>query len=127
MKIEKRDPESLENKKSQAVALILSEYQSFGWLTRFLTHRHSKIKVKCWQLLCELIDTNLLSSQSSLLQDAMNAILRQSELYGIKIKAMDFLSRSLLKLINQEDIEEKQTVTVESVLDIIKKSGFISR
>eukprot|EP00826_Nyctotherus_ovalis_P027211 TRINITY_DN21231_c0_g1_i1.p1 TRINITY_DN21231_c0_g1~~TRINITY_DN21231_c0_g1_i1.p1 ORF type:complete len:244 (-),score=54.06 TRINITY_DN21231_c0_g1_i1:39-770(-) len=106
---------------------ILAEYKSFGWLSRFLTHRHSKIKIKCWQLLCELVGTDLLLSQGTLLQDAASTILRQSELYGIKIKAMNFLSCCLDHLMAQEEIGNAQAITLESVIDIIRKSSLISR
>jgi len=126
LKASKERRELKENKKSDEVS-ILAEYNSFGWLSRFLTHRHSKIKIKCWQLLCELVGTDLLLSQGSLLQDAVNTILRQSELYGIKIKAMDFLSCCLDYLMRQEEIGNTQSITLESVINIIRKSGLISR
>lgn len=128
LKASKDKMELVESKEQlNAEISILAEYKSFGWLSRFLTHRHSKIKIKCWQLLCELVGTDLLLSQGTLLQDAAAAILRQSELYGIKIKAMNFLSCCLDYLMAQEEVGNAQAISLESVVDVIRKSGLISR
>ena len=108
---------------------LMGQYKSFGWLTRFLVHRHTKIRVRCWQLISSLVGTELLEGQPTLLKEAVETILRQAELYGIKVRALDFLSRVVAYLSGEESVPDpgKERVSLSTLIETIRKSGLISR
>ncbi len=77
-----------------------------------------------------MIGSELLQNQPTLLKEAVDTVLRQSELYGIKIKAMDFLSRVVGHLMSQEEIPMENTedkVSLTTLIETVRKSGMISR
>lgn len=73
----------------------------------------------------------MLKNQPNLLQLAIDTILRQSELYGIKVKALDFLIRVSEHLLNQEEIggeqKDNSVISIQTLADTVKRSGLISR
>ena len=96
---------------------ILLESKSFVWLVRILSHRDIKIRIKAWQVLCTLISEELMENQGNILEIAIETTLRQYEFYGVKLRAIEFLSKSLSHL----------NESISTIKEVIKKTKFLKR
>jgi len=49
----------------------ISSYNSYGWLTRFTQHRDSRIKFMVWNILLNLVSSNLINQHPSLIDQSL--------------------------------------------------------
>ena len=60
---------------------------------RFTECRDARLRVMAWDLLTEIFDFNFLRQNPSLAQQSFNVLLRDGELYCVKISALKFLNK----------------------------------
>lgn len=99
-----------------------------------------------WDLLTEIFDYNFLRKNPSLAQQSINVLLRDGELYCVKISALKFLNKLCDSLIHNcdatQDINEDmhdhfegnrfvgsdaEHITVKTLLNVCNRQGLISQ
>ena len=123
----------------------MEQFTTSGWLVRFTESRDSRLRILAWDLLTEIFDYNFLKQNPSLAQQSINVLLRDGELYGVKIAAVKFLNKVCDSLIHNCDatqdvnddmhdhVEDRKFVgsdiehiTVKTLLHVCNRQGLIS-
>jgi hypothetical protein len=131
---------------SSTTAKYLEQFTSSGWLVRFTENRDARIRVMAWDCLTEIFDYNFLKRNPSLTQQSINTLLRDGELYCVKISALKFLNKLCDSLIHNceatQDINEDmhdhvedhrfvgsdlEHITVKTLLHVCNRQGLISQ
>lgn len=131
---------------SATTAKYLEQFTTSGWLVRFTENRDARIRVMAWDLLTEIFDYNFLKRNPSLAQQSINTLLRDGELYCVKISALKFLNKLCDSLIHNceatQDINEDmhdhvedrrfvgsdlEHITVKTLLHLCNRQGLISQ
>ena len=131
---------------SSTAQKYLSNFTSSGWLIRFTESRDARVRVMAWDLLVEIFDYNFLKQNGSTAQQSLNVVLRDGELYCVKISALKFLNKVCDSLIHNcegtqevnDDLHDHMSdnrfigsdaehLTVKSLLGLVSKQGLISQ
>ena len=80
----------------------ISAYNTYGWLTRFITHTDTRIKVMVWNLLISLVSSQLIQHHPSLIDNAFECFLNLTEIYSVKMASLNFLTRVSEYLMDHE-------------------------
>ena len=81
----------------------MEQFTTSGWLVRFTECRDARLRVLAWDLLTEIFDYSFLKRNPSLAQQSINVLLRERELYCVKIAALKFLNKVCDSLIHNCD------------------------
>ena len=106
----------------------ISAYNTYGWVTRFITHKDTRIKVMVWNLLINLVSSQLIQHHPSLIDNAFECFLNYTEVYSVKMASLNFLTRvseylmeheSFIKSEPNDDLElEDQKISEEQHLGV---------
>lgn len=78
---------------SQTANKVLNDFQSSGWLTRFTESRDARLRCMSWDLLTEMLDFSFFKQNQSLVHQALGNIMREGELYCVKIAVLKFVNK----------------------------------
>lgn len=95
---------------SQTTSRYLDEFQTSGWLVRFTESRDSRLRVISWDLLTELFNFQMLKRNPSLAHQSLNVLMKDGELFCVKISVLKFLNKLcdclILNCDNTQEINE---------------------
>lgn len=125
---------------SQTATKVLDDFQSSGWLTRFTESRDARLRCMSWDLLTEMLDFTFFKQNQSLVHQAIGSIMREGELYCVKIAVLKFVNKvcqcliynvdasaTLNRDINRSVGSSAEYLSVNEILDAINKQGIISK
>ena len=81
----------------------MKDFDASGWLVRFTNNRDSRLRCMSWDLLTEIFSYQFFQSNPSIVQHALNALLRDRELYAVKISILKFLTKLCDSVIQNAD------------------------
>lgn len=103
----------------------ISDFNNFGWLIRFASHRNSKLKIQTWKLLKKIQTFELLKTHTTVLETAFSASIEEKELYGVRINALNFLERACEILIENESFDAERSY-ISLITNLVSKSSYLS-
>jgi hypothetical protein len=115
---------------SEVANAKLAQFSSYGWLVRFSETCDSRLRVLTWDLLTAVFDYEFLRTHPSIVHSAVNCLLKDQELFFVKIAALKFLNKTCQALIVNCDLDaesEGGEITIATLLQTVNRQGLISQ
>jgi hypothetical protein len=114
---------------SSSALTRIQTFSSLGWLTRFIHHRSSLLRVSCWNTLTSWVSQKLLKTHPSLVEESLECFLNEKEVYAAKIASIGFFTKVCEVLMATEGFmeETEEGVDMGYVIKIINKHSFLTR
>ena len=71
----------------------MKKFQTSGWVIRFTESRDARLRVLAWDFITEVFDFTMLKQNPALGPQALAALMRDKELFCVKISTLKFLNK----------------------------------
>jgi len=90
---------------------IVSKSSCLGWLLKLSEDRETEIRVYAWNLMCNLVNKNVLNDYQSSVETALITLYAPNESYGVVAQAVNYINKTLDLYMNEglEDFGERGT------------------
>jgi len=80
---------------------IVSKSSCLGWLLKFSEDRETEIRNYAWNLMCNLVNKNVLNDYQSSVETALLTLYAPNEAYGVVANAVNYINKTLDIFMNE--------------------------